>query len=142
MTQETAAIDTILANEYFTLQYHTKRKIVHHIFHQPTHDEPLRTCFNKGIEVMREKGAQKWLSDDRKNTASSDEENQWIFDDWLPRAVEAGWKYWALVVPDDIYGKLEMFEVVEEFDQKGIRMLMFVDVEAAITWLDTIDKEM
>lgn len=78
----------------------------------------------------------KWLSDNRDIAAHSEADTQWINTDWLPRAVAAGWKYWALVVPHDMLARMNMSEFTESFFNMGVRCQVFTDVNEAQAWLE------
>lgn len=60
---------TIIDTDYATLWYHPDTKIVHHQMHRFTYGEQFRQVLEKGLEIFQQYGAQKWLSDDRKNSA-------------------------------------------------------------------------
>lgn len=53
-----------------------------------------------------------------------------------PRAAKAGWKYWALVVPEDIAGRASMTDIVQTFHQLGVHVSIFSDLEEAQTWIE------
>jgi hypothetical protein len=129
---------TIIRNEYATLEYHTDLKIIHHTFHKPIGNEKFRDVLNAGADTMKKYGAAKWLSDDRKNMSLSPEDTEWSKKDWFPRAVESGWKFWALVVPQDILARMNMKEFVDEYYEKGLRIMVFNNPEDAMQWLRTI----
>lgn len=126
--------ETIISTEYGSLLYHPEHNIVHHIFHQPIGGEAFRSILTAGVELLRQHSAEKWLSDDRSNSALSEEDTQWGIDTWVPTAVEAGWRYWALVVPTDLYGRMNMKEHVD-FYSRYVRIMVFTDPDEALTWL-------
>jgi hypothetical protein len=130
----------ILSNEYATLVYYPDTKIVHHTFHQQIGGERFREVLNKGAETLEKYKATKWLSDDRKNSALSKEDTEWSKTNWFPRSIKAGWKYWALVVPQDILGQLNMKEFVDSYFEQGLRIMVFSKPEEAKQWLINIDK--
>lgn len=130
----------IIENEYATLLYHPDEKFVHHIFHQPIGGEDFRNVLNMGIDALAEHHASKWLSDDRENSALSNEDTKWSKEDWFPRAVEAGWKYWALVVPQSILARINMKEFVDSYLDQGLRITVFSNPENAIKWIKTCDR--
>ncbi len=132
-------ISTIIDNEYATLVYENEAKIVHHTFHKPISGEPFRQVLNTGIETLRSHGASKWLSDDRGNSALPDDDTAWAQSNWFPRAVAAGWKYWALVVPEDIMARMNLAEFVQSYYDQGLRIMVFTQPAAALDWLRTVD---
>jgi hypothetical protein len=130
----------ILDNQYATLVYHTDAKVVHHTFHKPIGAEKFREVLNLGVTAMAKYGASKWLSDDRNNSVLSDEDTEWSKNNWFPRALQAGWKYWALVVPQDILAQMNLKEFVDTYFDQGLRIMVFTDPRDAMKWLADIDR--
>jgi hypothetical protein len=127
---------TVIDTDHASLFYYPDKKIIHHIFHRPISGQPFRNVVNAGVELLREHGATKWLSDDRANEPFPQEDTDWTMDDWLPRAVAAGWRYWALIVPENIYARMNMSEYVETFYDRGVRIMVFTDPDKARQWLE------
>ena len=133
-------IISLVENEYATLIYHCDAKFIHHTFHQPIGGEAFREVLNTGITTLAEHQSTKWVSDDRENMALSREDTAWSKEDWFPRAVEAGWKYWALVVPQNILARMNMKEFVDSYAVQGLRIRVFSKPEEAIAWIKTCDR--
>ncbi len=125
----------IFQNEEATLIYHNSDKIVHHEFHKRFSSETFRQVLNAGVDVFKENGATKWLSDDRKIGALSDEDSTWAKTDWFPRVLGAGWKFWALVVPDDVMARMNLVQFVAPYMKEGLMVRVFTQPEEAIAWL-------
>ena len=135
----------IIQNEYATLVYHPEERIVHHTFYKPIGGHEFRNVLNTGIETLEKSRASKWLSDDRGNSALSREDTEWSKNDWFPRAVRAGWKYWALVGPHDIMARMNLKEFVDAYFEQGLVIKVFNKPEDAMKWLlscDTLAKEL
>jgi hypothetical protein len=128
--------ETIINTAYATLVYHPDKKIVHHTFHQPIGGDEFRAVLNTGADILEKNDAHKWLSDDRGNTALSPEDTAWSQANWFPRAVKAGWKFWALVVPEDLYARMNLKEFVDSYFEQGLRIMVFTNPEEAMKWLD------
>jgi hypothetical protein len=131
--------EMIINNEYASLIYYPEPKIVHHIFHKPISGKEFRNVLDTGAKTLEKNKAEKWLSDDRANLALPEEDTEWSKTDWFPRAVKAGWKYWALVVPDDFMGRVNMKEFVDSYLDQGLRIAVFTEPEEARKWLTIID---
>lgn len=130
---------TVLDNEFATLMYHDDLKVVHHSFKKAIGGEPFRNLLMTGVEVMRKNEAHKWLSDDRGMTAPLPEEDTaWSQAEWFPRAKEAGWQFWALVVPPDVKSRINLSEFVFNYSQQGLRVAVFTAPEEAMKWLETV----
>lgn len=128
--------DTIIDNEHLTLWYHSDKKIVHHKIHKFLYGKVLRDGLDKGIELLKKYGAKKWLSDDRDNFGLTKEDTEWTYTDWFPRAVQAGWKYWALVRPEKVIGQMSMKQIIKDCARSGVTVQVFSDPEEAMKWLE------
>lgn len=127
--------EIVLENEWATVRYEPTHKYIYHTFHKPIGGQPFRDALNIGLEAFITKGATKWLSDDRHNAELSPEDVAFGINDWGQRAAKAGWKYWALVVPESIAGRLTLSGIVEAYFNMGVRVAVFVDLEEAREWL-------
>jgi hypothetical protein len=127
--------ETILATDSFVLRYHPLHKIVHHEFRRFVYGEEFHEILEKGLLVMKRHGATKWLSDDRNNGAIKPADAQWSVEDWGPRAMAAGWKYWAVVLPIKVFGQTNMRRFVEGSAALGRVAQAFDDPNTAMTWL-------
>lgn len=127
----------LIDNEYITVQYLPDKKTIYHLIHKPVGGQILRDALNAGTEALRKYGASKWLSDDRKNVGGlSEEDREWGNNDWNRRTIEAGWKYWALIVPQEIVAAGSMTPTIDFLYELGLRMMVFSNYEAAWAWLD------
>src|SRR5271165_5922417 len=106
------SVTTIIDNEYATLRYHSDKKIVHHTFLKPIAGDAFREILTRGIDLLAEHQAEKWLSDDRGNGPLSEADTEWSMQTWFPKAKAAGWKYWALVVPQNIMAQMNLQEFI------------------------------
>jgi len=127
---------TILSNEFATLVYNEDKKVVHHTFLKPIGGEEFRNVLLAGIDCFKKYGATKWLSDDRLNSALSPEDGKWATQVWSKLVQDAGWKTWALVVPHDILGRLNLIEFVNLYSNRGVKVMVFTNLDEAMTWLD------
>lgn len=130
--------NVVVDNEYVTMVYRPDLNAIHHTFHQTTMGEVLRDAFEAGLGSLRQQGADKWLADDRKNSRVTPEHLEWSMNDWGPRVAAAGWKHWALVVPENIAGRADMSGMVEHFWKLGVRINVFTSVEDAEDWLRSV----
>ena len=60
--------EIVVDNEFITVWYYPETKIIHHQFHKFVHGQTFRDALTAGAESLKKNRAQKWLSDDRKNT--------------------------------------------------------------------------
>ncbi len=129
----------ILDNEYITVQYLPDKKTIYHTIHKPFDGQPLKDALNAGTDALKQYGACKWLSDDRKNGPQSQDFFTWGLKEWSPHTIAAGWKYWAIVVPNELAAAGTMAPAIEAYYELGLRAMVFTDVKEATQWLDRFD---
>ena len=129
---------TILDCDAATLWFHPEAGIVHHRFKRPVHGDELKRVFESGLELFALHGARKWLSDDRVNYALDPEDALWARDDWAPRAAALGWDYWAIVLPKNVVGNMDMQTHMDHGVSLGVDVQVFTDPLLALVWLESI----
>jgi hypothetical protein len=126
----------IFENENSKMVCYPDLKIVHNKFVGSPTGKQFREALEAGIGAMEKYECTKWLSDDSENMAQfAPEDHIWADNDWFPRMQEVGWKTWAMVVPNEIMGRLNVKDIVEKNVQRGIRMAVFSDLDKALGWL-------
>lgn len=132
MSDGTLHIDTADARLWFF----PEQGIVHHQFLRPVAGDAFRSVLMTGLRQMREHGAVKWLSDDRANSILPAEDSAWSQDYWLPRAVQAGWQFWAMVQPINARGRVNIERLTTHVrDRCGVQTRLFTEPEEAWHWL-------
>ncbi len=129
----------ILETDYATVWYHPEGKIVHHQFHKFIHGAEFRGVLEAGLVKFQQNDIHKWLSDDRLNSALPTVDTTWAQEDWFPRVFAAGWRYWAIVMPDKVVGKMNMRYFIQEVSERGLTIDIFDDPEDALKWLQTVE---
>jgi hypothetical protein len=127
--------ETVLDNEFVTIWCYPKEGILHHQFHRYVFGEPFRELLMKGVEAFERYGCTKWLSDDRHFGAILPDDKAWGDTVWRPRILSAGWKYWAMVLPDKTTGKMNIKKLVDEYNGLGIATEVHETAEEALKWL-------
>ncbi len=78
------------------------------------------------LEWFQETGAPKYLSDNSNLVGGWDTANDWLAEEWTPRAVDAGMRYVAHVLAPGFYGKLSMEALQPRLvDKVTIRLFEF-----------------
>lgn len=125
--------------DYATLWYHPEKKIIHHKFHRFIYGPEFRNVLDKGLEIMKQNGSQKWLSDDRENSTLTAEDGEWAQTDWSPRVIAVGWKFWAIVMPEKVIGQINMKRFAKDYSEKGVTVQFYTDADEALKWLESVD---
>ncbi len=131
---------SIYNSDYISVEYWAEKELIQHKIHKPISGEleMFKEALNAGTDALEKYKITKWLSDDRNNDALTPEGNEWSFNNWQPRTIKAGWKYWAAVVPQDLMAAGTLVPVIDELYKVGLRMMTFTDTEKALQWLDSL----
>jgi hypothetical protein len=127
-----------LDNELATVRVHTEKHLIHHEFKKFIYGQPFRDALTAGAELMEKHQATKWLSDDRKNSAIPAADSEWARTVWYPRVVKAGWKHWAVVLPEMVVGQMNMRRFIDDYSRDGLTVRVFTDPDQAMEWLDGV----
>jgi hypothetical protein len=125
-----------LDNEFVTVGCGPGSGIVHHEMHRFVVSAMFRQALETGLQLMKTHRASKWLSDDRRNGAISNDDVAWARKSWRPRAIAAGFRTWAMVLPESVVGSMRTRRIVEDARRSGITVEIFDDPAGARSWLE------
>jgi hypothetical protein len=126
----------ILDNESAYLWFHTEPKIVEHKIKKFIFGENFRNLLNQGTETLIKYGAKKWLSDDRLNPIFTEEDSNWLEKNWIKKTIDGGWRYWAIIIPINSFGKYNIDQFSEHNKKLGIISKYFEERDKAYKWLE------
>lgn len=128
----------ILEDEFASLWYYPQIKVVHHKFHKFIYGDHFKKVLSQGADFFEREGCVKWLSDDRNNSALPKEDADWAMTEWNPRVIQAGWKYWAMILPDKSIGKMNMKRLIANYQEQNVTIEIFEDPDTALVWLSSV----
>ena len=117
--------------------YHPESGIIHSHVHKFVTGKEFQDFLMAGYNALMKNKSRKWLSDDRSNSVLRKEDVDWGNQNWFPKCVAAGWKYWAIVQPEKVLAAAPMERLVEDFKKFGITSRFFSDTTAALAWLES-----
>ena len=101
--------------------------------------QDYRNALNTLLEVMTSRGTRKILADTRLSKVITPEDQVWVTTNWMPRAVQAGFKWSALIVPKSALGKMSIDRMVEKLGPDNVvETKYFDDLEKARKWLRSV----
>ena len=130
--------ETIIDTELATLWYYPKEKIVHHKFHKYIYGDALHQILEAGVDLLIKNRACKWLSDDRNSAAMTKADSEWSAQEWRPKAIKSGWRYWAVIVPRSVTGKMSYNLLAERYKETVVEMKFFEDTKSGLIWLSSL----
>jgi hypothetical protein len=99
--------------------------------------EEYRELMNRAVELLERHGISKVLADVSQLRPLVAEDMSWTTEDWAPRAVAAGMREMAVVLPRSVFAQLSVTRVVENLGDDRIVTAQFDDVRSALAWLET-----
>lgn len=99
--------------------------------------DEVKKAANAGLDLfLKQNGAcKKMLNSNEKLEGSWDEANDWIANDWMPRALGGGLKFFAHVVSPDVFAQMSSENMEQNFQEAGFTMRTFGSTQDAIHWL-------
>ncbi|PIY10998.1 MAG: hypothetical protein COZ18_04910 [Flexibacter sp. CG_4_10_14_3_um_filter_32_15] len=97
----------------------------------------FKEASNSIITAIEETGTGKVLFDAARTKSASPNDQKWIFEDWIPRAVVAGYNRYAYILPNDVFGKFSSQKVISEIsgNTPDLAGATSNDMETAMEWL-------
>ena len=117
------------------MYFQNLNKIIHHHFKTVAAGDDFRAPLQAGLKLLEEKRATKWLSDDRNNKILSMEDSDWADRSFGIQAMKAGWRAWAMVLPEDRRAQINIERLMQQRKEYGMEIRAFSDVEEALSWL-------
>jgi hypothetical protein len=89
--------------------------------------------------ALRENHGSRNLIDSRDSRVVSDDDQTWLVKDWMPRAVTAGRRWTAIVLPTSPLGRT-IAENIDKYPRSKLTTVAhFETVEDAAAWLSTVN---
>lgn len=135
-----AGSTTVVDSDCVSLWFYPLTRILHHRIYKFMPSDSFQELLMAGLRHVEKYKATKWLGDNRDNPVVSKENHEWARAVWAPRALKAGFKYWAAVMPTHPIGRLQLRTYIQEYQALGVTAQSFQDVDEALQWLQTVDR--
>jgi hypothetical protein len=91
------------------------------------------------ITALRENHASRNLIDSTDSRVVTEEDQQWLVEDWIPRAIAAGRRWTAIVLPKSALGRTIAENIDKHPRSNRVKVEHFETVEQAAAWLSTVN---
>ncbi|WP_448518103.1 hypothetical protein [Rhodoflexus sp.] len=91
---------------------------------------------NKAIELLERYDTNKMLGNTSQSEVISVEDHEWTNSDWAKRAIAAGLQYNAIVLSEDIFGRLSIESITDQ--AQVVQVKYFDNVAHAKEWLKSL----
>ena len=97
--------------------------------------EPAKVGLNAGLELFKTKRTNRWIADVRRLGPIRQVDQQWVSEDWHPRAIAAGVRYMATIIPKSSIARLSIKQLHGKLGNAEFIINNFDDLELARDWL-------
>lgn len=98
----------------------------------------FRTILNALVKALRQTSSNTILADARRMFPITPEDQDWILNDWYPRAVNAGFQYQGLVLAPESYNDLAVKQISNQYENHVVTTHYFTTVNEALSWIKEV----
>jgi hypothetical protein len=99
-------------------------------------DEKLKKSLNQSLACIQQYQCPNIISDIRQVKGTWTATNDWIANDWFPRAIKAGLKNIAYIYPPDVFGQFAIQDLIKKTPHYTSQV--FKDPTDAKTWINSL----
>ena len=118
-----------------TVEYDEKMQWVFYQWKGFIRMQDIKTGYNKIIEQVEENNAVAVLADHSQIVGPWNEANDWLINDWTPRALQAGMFYWAINTGNDLFSNISLEMFLSKNSQGKYKVQVFEQLSDAKKWL-------
>jgi len=118
-----------------TVEYDEKAQWVFYQWKGFIRMQDIKTGYNKIIEQVVENNAVAVLADHSQIVGPWNEANDWLINDWTPRALQAGMFYWAINTGNDLFSNISLEMFLSKNSQGQYKVQVFEQFSDANKWL-------
>lgn len=125
-----------------TIEYrHSPTSHVYIRWESIIYEKLFRDGMDKIIELMKEHQTGNVLSNVSELGALTEADQRWSIDDWLPRALAVGYSAIAIIVSEELFGRMAVEDIMNDASEKSpIKVQYFDNEEQALEWLVSLDS--
>jgi len=128
--------DELFSDErWLRIQWDPEHRCIYAEWKGFANSSEFRASTTKILDAIRARGADSFVSDNRRLEGIADLDQLWLRDTWIPLAVASGVKRIAVVVPHHGLGKIASEEVLGQVEMKAFATRTFTTVSEATEWV-------
>lgn len=126
----------ILNEDYVKIDFDNETEILSLTWLLNPTSEEIRSGLNTGSDFVKENGVKKWIGDTNLLGVIAEEDMEWINNEWFPSLLAAGIKKMAVILPDNVFGQMNVEDIMGTVDTStGFESRYFDNVEEATSWI-------
>ena len=98
----------------------------------------FRAANEQVLQMIADRRAKKLLGDITEFVLIGAEDQDWLNNEWLPKAMESGLRLAALVTPTFYFNRVAVDNVVKRLDPARLQVAYFATRDEALAWLKTM----
>ncbi|WP_437499527.1 hypothetical protein [Sorangium sp. So ce1099] len=95
----------------------------------------LRSALDTALDLVRKRKATRCLGDCRRAGPTTQDDQRWANESWLPRTAALGVRQIAYVLPHSAVARMSLTRSVFRFEDQDLVQAQFDDIDAARAWL-------
>lgn len=97
--------------------------------------EKFRAGVEKTNELFRRTKSKKFIVDGSGAAVVKQEDTEWAAKTAIPLAIQNGLKYYALIVPKNLFSQISLQHFKSSLNQPSLEVQLFDDITKAKTWM-------
>ena len=93
---------------------------------------------NSALDLMTKNKSSKLLVDNRNSKVVSQENQEWLANEWYEKAFKNGYRATAVIVSDNILNQMSIKNIEEKKSMLGLQSRHFSNTNEAISWLKSL----
>lgn len=123
---------------YCKIYFHDDLKAVHLDWNAQSTSGQFREACDFALNLLIEKKARKMIADNSKVSAVSEENQNWLIENWFPRAIEKGFEYSAVIQSNKEGVKSALQFIVSKVSTNHVIVQNFQELSSAKQWLKKV----
>jgi len=129
------AVETIADTGNYTIEWDEEIGAIVFTWDEYVSGATFREGSEALLDAIKRRDAAKVLTDTRGINAHDAEDQQWMQTEWMPRALDAGLEYSAVVHPDSVISEMDVESILEGMEHSGADPLLTSDMAEAREWI-------
>jgi hypothetical protein len=136
MNQEAAGFRVYLNDpRLVTVGWSSSAQMVHVEWKSAVNSAELRIAIERGVVALSKNHGSRWLADCQSLGPISAEDQEWLDQDWFPRALAAGLRRMAVVLPWKDVARMNVEDIMGRVPETRMERAYFETVWRAQEWL-------
>ncbi|MFC7139186.1 hypothetical protein ACFQMA_04955 [Halosimplex aquaticum] len=127
--------ETIEDTKNYTIEWDDDIGAVVFTWDEYVSGQTFRDACEALLDAIKRKNASKSLTDTRGVNAHDAEDQEWLQNDWMPRALDVGLEYSAVVHPDSVISEMDVENMMDGVEPSGAKPLLTSDMNEAREWI-------